>query len=141
MDLVDAIAFVRTHRFAVLATTKADGRPQLSTVMVAAADDGLLRVSVTDGRAKTANVRRDPRVSLHVSSDDHWSYVVLECDATLTPVAQSPDDPTVVELVSVYRELSGEHPDWDTYRAAMVQDRRLVLRLRPTRAYGLLPRS
>ena len=141
MELSDALAFIRPRHLGVLATLKADGRPQLSNIMFALADDGLVRISVTADRAKTANARRDPRVSLHVASTDFWAYVVLEGEAKLTPVATAPDDPTVVELVSLYRELSGEHPDWDAYRAAMVQDRRQVLRLRPTYAYGMLPRG
>ena len=96
-----------------------------------------MHVSVTDSRAKVRNVRRDPRVSIHVTADDFWSYAVLEGDAELTPVAASPGDATVDELVEYYRALNGEHPDWDDYRAAMVDDQRLVLRLRPTHAYGM----
>jgi PPOX class probable F420-dependent enzyme len=100
-------------------------------------EDGLVRISVTDGRAKTANLRRDPRASLYVGRSDGWAYLVLEGAAELSAVAAAPDDATVEELVSVYRSLQGEHPDWDEYRQAMVHDRRLVLRLRPERAYGM----
>jgi PPOX class probable F420-dependent enzyme len=100
-------------------------------------DDGVARVSVTDGRAKTANLRRDPRASLHVTTDDFWSYVVAEGTAELTPVAADPGDDTVEELVELYRSLSGEHPDWDEYRAAMVADQRLVVRLRIEHLYGM----
>jgi hypothetical protein len=78
-------------------------------------------------------------VSLHVSAADFWSYVVIEGTAELTPPAAAPDDATVVELVDLYRAVQGEHPDWDEYRAAMVADRRLVLRLHPERAYGMVP--
>jgi PPOX class probable F420-dependent enzyme len=138
MDIDAALAYAATIKRGVLATLKADGRPQLSNIMFAG-EDGLVRISVTDTRAKTANIRRDPRVSLHVTADDFWSYVVLEGDAELTPVAAAPDDGTVDELVSLYRSLQGEHPDWDAYRAAMVADQRLVVRFRPTRAYGALP--
>jgi PPOX class probable F420-dependent enzyme len=140
MELTTALDYIRDRHRGVLATLKSDGRPQLSNIMFALADDGLIRISVTAGRAKTANARRDPRVSLHVAADDFWSYVVVEGQASLTPVATAPDDPTVVELVSLYREMSGEHPDWDQYRAAMIADRRLVLRIRPERAYGMLGR-
>jgi PPOX class probable F420-dependent enzyme len=91
---------------------------------------------VTDDRAKTANARRDPRVSLHVTAPDFWPYVVVEGEAELSAVAAEPHDDTVEELVAHYRLVSGEHPDWDDFRRAMVADRRLVLRLRPTRAYG-----
>lgn len=138
MDLTTALDFVRPRHRGVLVTLKADGRPQLSNVMYALADDGVVRVSVTETRAKTANARRDPRVSLYVTSDDFWSYAVVEGEAELTPAARDPQDPTVQELVSLYREISGEHPSWDQYRSAMVADRRLVLRLRPTYAYGML---
>jgi PPOX class probable F420-dependent enzyme len=120
----------------VLVTLKRDGRPQLSNVIYAVADD-VVRVSVTDDRAKTKNLRRDPRASLHVTSDDFWSYAVVEGDAELSPVAADPHDATVEELVELYRSMQGEHPDWDEYRAAMVRDRRLVVRLPVARVYGL----
>jgi PPOX class probable F420-dependent enzyme len=129
------LAVVAESRSGVLATIKRDGRPQLSNVTYAW-DDGLIRVSVTADRAKTANLRRDPRVSLHVSSRDFWTWVVVEGTADLTPVAADPGDATVEELVTYYRGTAGEHPDWDDYRRAMVADRRLVVRFRPEHAYG-----
>lgn len=138
MDIDAALAFAAEHRRSILLTLRRDGRPQSSNVMHVPDGRDLL-VSVTDGRAKTHNARRDPRVSLHVSADDFWSYVVIDGDAELTPVAESPDDDTVDALVAYYRAGSGEHPDWAEYRAAMVTDRRLLLRLRPTHAYGMLP--
>ena len=138
--LDEALSYARTHRRCVLVTLKADGRPQTSNVFAWADDEGVVRVSLTDDRAKTVNLRRDPRVSLHLTAEDFWSYVVLEGDADLSPVASSPDDATCDELVAYYRAMQGEHPDWADYRAAMVADRRLVLRLRPTYAYGMLPR-
>jgi PPOX class probable F420-dependent enzyme len=123
----------------VLATLKRDGRPQLSNVNFHFDVDALLvRVSVTDGRAKVTNLRRDPRGSLMVSSSDGWSYAVLEGTAQLSPVTTDPSDATAEELVDVYRSIRGEeHPDWDEYREAMVTDRRLVLRLTVARMYGL----
>ena len=131
------LAFVAEHRWGVLATIKGDGRPQLSNVGYsydAAAQ--LVRVSVTDTRAKTRNLRADPRVTLHVASKDFWTWVAVEGTAELTPVAADPHDDTVEELVTYYRGISGEHGDWDEYRAAMVADRRLVVRFRPENAYG-----
>jgi PPOX class probable F420-dependent enzyme len=122
----------------VLVTLKADGRPQLSNVNHAYdPDERTIRVSITDERAKTRNMRRDPRVSYHVTSADRWAYTVVEGTADLTPVAEDPYDETVEELVRLYRDVRGEHPDWDDYRAAMVRDHRLVLRLRVERAYGI----
>jgi PPOX class probable F420-dependent enzyme len=139
MNLDDALDYARQHPKAVLATVKADGRPQLSNIMFAVGPDGLIRISVTASRAKTANMRRDPRVSLHVTAPDFWSYAVIEADAELTPVTADPGDATADELVALYRSMQGEHPDWDEYRSAMVADQRLVARLTPTRCYGFLP--
>ncbi len=137
MDLDRALEYVADRHVGVLLTLKRDGRPQASNIAYALGDDGLVRISVTGGRAKTANAGRDPRVSLHVTASDFWSYVVVEGDAELTPVATDPHDATVDELVELYRSLQGEHDDWDDYRRAMVDDGRLVLRLRPTAAYGM----
>lgn len=131
-------ALLRQATRGVLATTKRDGRPQLSTVTYAA-DPASLRVRISTRRplAKTANLRRDPRVSLHASSPDGWSYVVAEGRATLGEVAREPHDPTVEELVEHYRLLSGEHPDWEEFRQAMVDEERLVVSFVPERLYGL----
>ena len=137
MDLTAALDYARTRDHGVLVTLKADGRPQLSNINYAVDDGGVVRMSITADRAKYANLVRDPRASLHVTAEDFWSYVVLEGDADLTPVAEAPDDATVEELIDLYRAVNGEHPDWDDYRAAMVADRRVVLRLRPTHAYGM----
>jgi PPOX class probable F420-dependent enzyme len=127
---------IRERTTGVLVTLKRDGRPQLSNVLYSAWDD-TIRVSVTDTRAKTANLRRDPRAGLHVSSEDFWSYAVVEGQAALTPVAADPHDATVDELVELYRRLQGEHPDWDDYRTTMVRDQRLVVRVPIERVYGL----
>ena len=125
------------HR-GVLATIRRDGRPQLSNVgHVYDHAARTIRVSVTDDRAKTRNLRRDPRAAFHVTTKDGWSYAVADCTAELTETAQDPHDATVDELVDLYRALAGEHPDWDDYRAAMVAEKRLVLRLHVERLYGL----
>jgi PPOX class probable F420-dependent enzyme len=131
--------FLAGRRLGTLATIKKDGRPQLSSVgFVYEPSTRTISASVTDGRAKTANLRRDARASLHASSDDGWTYVVAEGTADLTPVAQAPDDETVDELVRIYRLLAGEHPDWDEYRRAMVDEGRLVLRIHVERVYGMV---
>ncbi len=137
MEITDALAYIRPHQKGVLLTLKAEGRPQASNIMYAVGDDGVIRISATADRAKSNNARRDPRVSLHVTAEDFWSYVVVEGDADVTPTAAAPDDATVDELVDLYRSLQGEHPDWDDYRATMVSDRRLVIRIAPTHAYGM----
>lgn len=132
------LALLSEGRGGVLVTLKRDGRPQLSNVSHHYyPDEGLIRISVTDDRAKTRNLRRDARASYHVTASDHRAYTVAEATADLTPVAKDPYDSTVEELVRLYRDVQGEHPDWDDYRAAMVRDHRLVLRLRVERAYGI----
>ena len=125
----------------VLVTLRQDGRPQLSNVNYGwDAQTQTIRVSTTDDRAKTANMRRDPRVSFYVTSGDFWSYAVVDGHAELSAVAKDPYDATVEELNDLYRAVRGEHPDWDDYRAAMVRDRRLVVRIRAERAYGAVRR-
>ncbi len=140
MELSDGLAYVRDRRQGVLTTLKRDGRPQLSNIAYYVGDDDTVRISVTADRAKTRNLRRDPRASLYVTSDDFWSYCVLEGDVTMTSVATDPHDATTDALVEYYQALRGDHPDWDEYRQAMVDDHRLVLTLDPTHAYGMLGR-
>ena len=135
------LAFVASHAWGVLATIKRDGRPQLSNVGYSYdAESQLFRVSVTADRAKTRNLQADPRLTLHVASKDFWTWVAVEGTAELTPVAADPHDATVEELITYYRGVRGEHENWDEYRAAMVADRRLVVRFRPEHVYGQLPR-
>lgn len=121
-----------------LATIKKDGRPQLSVINYAFdAAEQVIRVSLTDTRAKTHNIRRDPRVSLMVQPET-YKYAVYEGDAELSAVTEDPGDAAAEELVELYRAAAGqEHPDWDEYRAAMIADKRLVLRIRVTHAYGM----
>lgn len=139
MDLATAMHFVREERQGALATVRRDGRPQISNVVYAVGDDDVIRVSVTADRAKTKNLARDPRASLYVCREDFWRYVVVEGIAALSAVTTDVHDATADALVELFRSLAGEHDDWDEYRAAMVRDRRLVLSLTPSRAYGLLP--
>jgi PPOX class probable F420-dependent enzyme len=122
----------------VLVTLKRDGRPQLSNVgHTYDPATGLLRISVRAPLAKTKNLRRDPRASYHVTSRNFRSWVVGEGLADLTPVAADPHDDTVEELIDVYRSIAGEHPDWDDYRAAMVREARVVVKLPITHVYGM----
>ncbi|RPK44909.1 PPOX class F420-dependent oxidoreductase [Streptomyces sp. ADI93-02] len=121
----------------VLVTLKRDGRPQLSNVNHAYyPEEGVIRVSITEGRAKTRNLRRDPRAGYHVTSDDRWAWTVADATAELTPPAADPHDEVVEQLITLYRDVRGEHPDWDDYRRVMVEDRRVVLTLRIEHVYG-----
>ena len=134
------LAVIRGNSLGVLATIKRDGRPQLSNVSYYFDARHLtIQVSITEPRAKTRNLRRDPRASILVSSDDGWSYAVAEGDAILTPPAADPHDDTVEALIALYRNIAGEHPDWDEYREAMVTDRRVVLTMPISHLYGMPP--
>lgn len=134
------LALISGNSLGVLATIKKDGRPQLSNVQYYFDPRSLVvQISVTEPRAKTRNLRRDPRASLLVDSDDGWAYAVAEGDAQLTPPAAAPDDDTVEALITLYRNIAGEHPDWDDYRMAMVTDRRVLLTLPIHHLYGLPP--
>jgi PPOX class probable F420-dependent enzyme len=137
MDLASALDFARTTRRSVMATSRRDGRPQLSNVFHRVSDDGVIRVSITAARAKYRNLARDPWAALHVTQDDFWAYVVLEGAIELTPIIESLDDPGVEEQVEHYRTLVGEHDDWDAFRASLVAERRSMVRLVPSRAYGM----
>jgi PPOX class probable F420-dependent enzyme len=127
---------IGTHGLGVLVTLKRDGRPQLSNVTYVF-DGERIRVSLTDGRAKTKNLRRDPRASLYVDGPGGRSYVVLEGKAELSPVAADPYDDVVEDLVDYYRTASGEHPDWEEYRRVMVTDKRLVFSMTIDHSYGM----
>lgn len=138
MDLTDAITFARARSEGVLATIRRDGRPQLSNIIYRLDGDGA-RISVTDQRAKTRNLRRDHRASLYVPGDSFWAYVVLDGTVELSAVARDPHDDVVEQLVALYRDIRGEeHPDWDEYRQAMVEEGRVLVRLHPEHAYGMV---
>jgi len=139
MDLDEALTLLRADKRGVLVTQRRDGRPQLSNILYVLDDAGVIRISITADRAKAKNMARTPQASLYRGRDDFWAYVVVDAEVELTPVAADVDDATVAELVEHYRALQGEHDDWDAFRASMVADRRLVARLRPTRAYGMWP--
>jgi PPOX class probable F420-dependent enzyme len=136
------VKLIAAQRLGVLITLKSDGRPQSSNVLYAftadpdAPESGVIRVSITATRAKYHNLQRDPRASLHVSAPDFWSYAVAEATAELSPVAADPRDQTVEDLIALYREVQGEHPDWQEFRRAMVADQRVLLRLAVSRVYG-----
>ena len=133
MDEQQARAYVGRNHAAVMATLKRDGRPQLSNVAYFLDDDGTLKVSVTKDRAKTKNLRRDPRVSMTCLDLAHWhSYVVVEGNVSFIE-----GEAALPELRRYYRRVSGQdHPNWQEYDQAMVRDGRLLLVVTPDRFYG-----
>ena len=124
-------------RLGVLATIKANGLPQLSPVTPFYDQEaGVVYVSVTEGRAKTANLRRDPRAALEVTSADGWAWATAEGSVTLVGPGTDPDGAEVDALVDYYRRAAGEHPDWSEYRSVMVSDRRVLMALTVDHVYG-----
>lgn len=130
MEIERAAEFVRGHHRAVLATTRSDGRPQLSPVTVAVDDAGRILISTRETAVKTKNLTRDPRASLCVISDGFFGEWI-QADGTVE-IIHLPD--ALELLVDYYRRISGEHPDWADYRAAMHRDRRVIVRLTIARA-------
>ncbi|MFD9687250.1 PPOX class F420-dependent oxidoreductase [Kitasatospora sp. NPDC059146] len=133
----DPYALLAQSRLGILATIKADGRPQLSPVLpYYDREANVLLISTREGLAKTANLRRDPRVSLEVTAPDGRSWATAEGTATLTGPGLDPDGPEVEALVDYYRRAAGEHPDWADYRRVMVADRRVLLTIPVDHVYG-----
>ena len=136
MDLHDALSWAAERRTGTLVTLRSDGRPQSSDVVYLVEGPAMV-VSVTADRAKTANMRRDPRVVLHVSDPANWSYASFDGTVELSGTAADPSDPVCDRLVAYYEAVAGEeHPDWDEYRRAMVAERRLLATFTPTTAVG-----
>ena len=130
MNPGQAADVLRAHHRAVLATSRADGRPQLSPVLCVADDEGRVLISTRESAVKTRNLRRDPRASLCVFTDSFFGeWVQAEGDAEVISLPDAMD-----LLVDYYRRVAGEHSDWADYRAAMVRDRRVIVRITITRA-------
>ncbi|WP_394436021.1 PPOX class F420-dependent oxidoreductase [Streptomyces sp. SGAir0957] len=133
----DPRSLLAGSRLGVLATIKADGRPQLSPVTpFYDRETETLYVSMTEGRAKTANLRRDPRAALEVTAPDAGAWATAEGVVRLTGPGTDPHGPEVEALVAYYRKAAGEHPDWDEYRAVMVSDRRVLMEMTVDHVYG-----
>src|SRR5215470_5026211 len=125
MDIDAALEFIASQHHAVLATLKADGTPQLSPVTVGVADAGHATISTRQTAYKVRHIRRDPRVWLCALPDRFYGDW-----AQLAGTAEIVELPEAMEgLVDYYRRISGEHPDWDDYRAAMEKERRVLLRV------------
>jgi PPOX class probable F420-dependent enzyme len=133
IDPDQAREFLRPRHNGILATIKRDGRPQLSNILYLLDDDGRIKVSVTQTRAKTHNLRRDPRASLHVQGRDWYEFLVVD------GVAEFIEGAGVGEaLRDYYRKARGDHPNWAEYDAAMIKDQRLLLSISIEHAYGMV---
>jgi PPOX class probable F420-dependent enzyme len=130
VDIDKALDFVKKNPRAILATRRKDGSPQMSPIILAVDDDGRLLISSRETAYKTKNVRRDPHVSLCHQNDAFFGEWV-QTDGT-AEIVSLPD--AMEALVDYYRRLSGEHSDWDDYRAAMERDKRLIIRVTIDRA-------
>ncbi|MEZ5247255.1 MAG: PPOX class F420-dependent oxidoreductase [Acidimicrobiales bacterium] len=137
MDISAALDRLAGHKNAVLITLRRDGRAQSSDI-VYVVDGEAIKISATDDRAKTRNLRRDNRAVLHFTDPASWSYLSIDAIAEVSPVAAASDDATVDALVGLYRAIAGEHDDWDAYRAAMVDDGRCIVTLHPQSVTGQL---
>jgi PPOX class probable F420-dependent enzyme len=130
MDLDEARAFVKDNHRAVMLTWHADGRPQTSPVTVGLDDDGHLVISSRETAVKTRNSRKNPQVFLTVMSDAFYGpWIQIEGTAQVVSLPEAMDG-----LIAYYQGISGEHPDWDDYREAMVRDKRVLIRVEPTKA-------
>jgi PPOX class probable F420-dependent enzyme len=130
MNLDDAREFMRVHHRAVLATLRADGRPQLSPVSVGVGADGRILISTRETAMKVKNLTRDPRASVCVMTDRFFGqWIQAEGTADLVHLPEAMD-----LLVDYYRRVAGEHPDWNEYRDAMRTERRLIVAITMTRA-------
>ena len=127
--------FISNNDKAVLSTFRRSGQAQLSIVVVGAHDDGAA-FTTTEDRAKLLNLRRDPRCSLLISQDSWWGFVVLEGAARILAADNTDPEELRQAFRDVYRSISGEHPDWDEYDRAMVEDRRAVVIVVPDQIYG-----
>jgi PPOX class probable F420-dependent enzyme len=130
VDIARATSFLSAHPRAVLATTRADGRPQLSPVLAAVDDDGLVLISTRETAIKARNLAKDPRASLCVLNDGFFGeWIQAEGNAELVRLPAA-----MPILEDYYRRISGEHPDWADYREAMRREKRLIVRITIDRA-------
>ncbi|MCU7704642.1 PPOX class F420-dependent oxidoreductase [Streptomyces albidoflavus] len=129
VDRAELLDFVRPRHRALLLTSRADGTPQASPLTCGVDGEGRIVVSTYPERAKTRNAQRNPQVSVVVLSDE-WNGPWVQIDGT-AEVIDAPD--SVEPLVEYFRVISGEHPDWDEYRAAMLKQGKSLIRITPER--------
>jgi PPOX class probable F420-dependent enzyme len=130
VNVDEARAFIRSNHRGVLATSRADGRPQLSPITASVDEDGKVTISSRETAVKVKNLLRSPEASVCVFTDrffGEWVQVDGRAEIVTLPEAME-------RLVEYYRSVSGEHPDWDEYRSVMERDRRVMIRIEPERA-------
>ena len=132
VDLDGLLEFVRPRHQMILVTTRIDGSPQLSPVTGGVDDDGRIVIATYPERAKTRNARRRPQVSVMVLSDE-WNGAWVQVDGDAEVLDASSGDEALDALVTYFRNISGEHSDWDEYRQAMVDQGKSLLRNAPRR--------
>jgi PPOX class probable F420-dependent enzyme len=129
VEITDVLDFVRRNHRVVVATLRADGAPQLTPVTAGVDDDNKIVISSRETAMKVKNLRRDPRVWLCLLNDGFFGeFMQAEGPVEIVELPAAMDG-----LVDYYRRISGEHPDWDEYRAAMERDQRVLIRMTPTR--------
>jgi PPOX class probable F420-dependent enzyme len=132
----EVLEWLSARHKAILITLRSDGSPQSSNVSTTF-DGAVFRVSVTADRAKTRNLLRDPRATMHVLGKDFWSYASVSCTASVGPVSSQPGDQSGQDLLALYNSISTTpHPDPSEFMQAMVDERRLMLTLHPRSVAG-----
>jgi len=130
VDIDAARSFIAANHHAVIAVTRPDGRPQLSPVTIGLHPDGHAEISTRQTAAKVRALRRDPHVTVCVMNDRFFGeWIFIEGTAEIVELPEAMEG-----LVEYYRRVSGEHPDWDDYRAAMERDQRVLIRIPIDRA-------
>lgn len=138
MELDEALVWVAEKTHGILITIRRDGRAQSSDISFTL-KDGKFCISATASRAKTRNLLKDDRAVLHVTSPKTWSYISFDGTVEVTSPAQSKNDEVNQELAEIYQRILGEeHPNWEEFQQAMINDGRLVLRFVPQRAVGMV---
>jgi len=128
---------IAARREGILATVRADGSPQLSNILYAVDKaSGLVRISTTAGRAKTRHLQRNPRAAIHVAGDDFWTWAVGEGSVVLSDIAATAGDAACRELLEMHSAFYGSQEP-EPFYAEMIANRRLVIRLKVERVYGL----
>ena len=130
MEISEALEFIKANHRGVIATTRADGRTAMSPIACDVDADGRVVVSTRETAMKVKHIERDPHVAICVLNDGFFGqWVQVEGTAEIVHLPEAMEG-----LVEYYRRVSGEHPDWDDYRAAMVRDRRVLVRITVTRS-------